>query len=490
MTITSITDSLSNLKELKTVPEIEGLEKDDYIWFAIDDRNIRLLGKPIFNNKNEQIRIEYPEDFLVQGDNYSRTFCFVLQRYYEDIDLSTCTAKLHFNLPESGQMYYPQAENLIIHSLENVCYFICKLPQQISLIPGEISFSVCIYKNSTRIRTKSYIFNVPATTIASGESDIEEPELDWKENIEAKVTELESNKQDVLIKGDGISLEDENISVDTTIIPTRKDVKGFLPGLYNSEGIMLKTWEDIKQEYPDAFYKGGTEILSNPNNSYTSYFKELEGKLVIGNEIVYISIGAFRECSLLTNIIIPDSVTKISGNAFVDCSTLSEIVLSNNIKIIENYIFSGCTNLTEIKIPIGVTEIKAGAFYGCTNLSKVTIPNTVKIINTEVFYNCEKLTDIYYNGSINIWNVISQELDLNMEQITIHPLYTIYSTDGLIIYENYKDETNIPEITIGIDPESSLAEIISNYDQLSGKVSELEDKIQTLEEQLKGGTTE
>ena len=141
-------------------------------------------------------------------------------------------------------------------------------------------------------------------------------------------------------------------------------------------------------------------------------------KVKLSNNLTIIEAGTFRDCTSLTEILIPDSVTEIRGewynehgvrhsSAFSGCTSLAKVKLSNNLTIIEAGTFSGCRSLTEIVIPDSVTEIRTesyyndnGAFSGCTSLSKVKLSNNLAKIGGSAFYGCTSLAEIVIPDSV------------------------------------------------------------------------------------------
>lgn len=73
------------------------------------------------------------------------------------------------------------------------------------------------------------------------------------------------------------------------------------------------------------------------------------GSYAIPNGVTGIGLGAFLNCTGLTNIFIPDSV----------------------VGSISVYAFHGCTGLRRVTIPSGVSHILSFAFAACTNLAGV-----------------------------------------------------------------------------------------------------------------------
>ncbi len=105
-------------------------------------------------------------------------------------------------------------------------------------------------------------------------------------------------------------------------------------------------------------------------------------------------------------------VTKIAEKAFKDCTLLEEIVLPDSITEIGDYAFSNCTSLKSIEIPDSVTSMGGGIFYSCTSLEKCRLPESMTSLAESVdysydsqgnpmyyrvygfFQNCPKLTSV------------------------------------------------------------------------------------------------
>jgi len=129
------------------------------------------------------------------------------------------------------------------------------------------------------------------------------------------------------------------------------------------------------------------------NSLYTDYYlpKNLR-KITITEPCSKINYGAFYNCTMLEEIVLPGSLTSIAAYAFYNCSKLAGIIIPNSVTSIESNIFSGCP-LTEVTTPIAqtglglfpaslqkltvtsaCTSISAGALSACTNLKELTLP--------------------------------------------------------------------------------------------------------------------
>ncbi len=124
---------------------------------------------------------------------------------------------------------------------------------------------------------------------------------------------------------------------------------------------------------------GGLEVASNIEHKGQNY------------SVVNINENAFKNCTVLTGIVLPDSLTDIGKNAFYGCSGLKEIVIPNTILEIKDYTFNGCIALEKLVLQEGLKTIGKSAFYGCKQLTELTLPDSVTKIVSSPFNNCTSL---------------------------------------------------------------------------------------------------
>ncbi len=193
----------------------------------------------------------------------------------------------------------------------------------------------------------------------------------------------------------------------------RDEEEILVPGLYDAEGNMTKSWEQLIAEghlvVEDGALRGGIECdkceigWSQGSPIYGScggYHSNLEGKLVVDSSVSSIAKGAFgcqpymcghyRE-EKLTEIVLPNTITTIGEHAFAGAK-FSSINIPNSVTSIGSMAFSSCTNLMFVTIPNSVTSIGSMAFEWCEGLI-IKVPNTV-IIGNNAFLNCKEV--IYY----------------------------------------------------------------------------------------------
>lgn len=159
------------------------------------------------------------------------------------------------------------------------------------------------------------------------------------------------------------------------------------------EGSVFRGCENLKTIYFNA------ENLNMSSSGHWLYDAPVE-KIVIGDNVKFISEYVFYNCRNLVEVIIPNSVTSIGKSAFESCTNLEEIAIPNSVISIGEMAFKGCNILTGVNIGNSVTNIGKSAFENCGSLFEVTLPNSVTTIGERAFYNCNSLKEIAIPPSV------------------------------------------------------------------------------------------
>ena len=128
-----------------------------------------------------------------------------------------------------------------------------------------------------------------------------------------------------------------------------------------------------------------TVAVTYRGNSYSSYYNEYIGDVVIPESVTYNGTTY--------------SVTSIGNYAFAYSSGLTSVEIPNSVTSIGSYAFAYCSGLTSVEIPNSVTSIGSSAFSHCTGLASVVIGNSVTSIGRSAFNGCSGLTSIKVDGS-------------------------------------------------------------------------------------------
>jgi hypothetical protein len=135
--------------------------------------------------------------------------------------------------------------------------------------------------------------------------------------------------------------------------------------------------------------------VNQPGNAYPLVLENINAEdFAILNSALFSKPNIFVSLDLSST-----DVSKIDSNAFKDCTGLTNIILPDTVTSIEENAFSGCSNLTSLTIPNSVTSIGKSAFYNC-GFTNITIPDSVKTIGDNAFHYCRSLISVTIGQSI------------------------------------------------------------------------------------------
>ncbi len=184
------------------------------------------------------------------------------------------------------------------------------------------------------------------------------------------------------------------------------EVTGFIPG-------MRQDFVDIPSEIivdGRAYDVVGVTIEAFKNDTLIS-------EVTIAEGVGYIGDDAFYGCTGILELDLSPGIETLGHSAFRDCTSLREIVLPDGLVVIGESAFQGCTGLTSVYIPSSVTNYSSGAFEGCTSLISVEFADGSTTIGEGMFKGCTKLRRIDLPSSITFIGMSAFEDCTNLNWI-------------------------------------------------------------------------
>lgn len=123
-------------------------------------------------------------------------------------------------------------------------------------------------------------------------------------------------------------------------------------------------------------------------------------KAVIDDDVSYVGICAFSNCSNLQTVVLPKSLFLVEQFAFYNCASLEKIDLSHLISI-EGSAFCGCASLKEADLR-SLDEISSRVFVDCANLKTVRFSECLEIIREGAFSHCGCLEEVFIPASVEV----------------------------------------------------------------------------------------
>lgn len=157
--------------------------------------------------------------------------------------------------------------------------------------------------------------------------------------------------------------------------------------------------------------EGGCKLLNN--NDWDEYSKKVE-KVVIGEGITEIGIGAFWRFSQLKTVVLPKTLKAIDDFVFYECYNLENIDLSDSVTAIGKEAFRSCRKLSKIYLGENLSKLGENNFLDCKNLNYIELSNQNKnfVLSDNGLYTANLKTLIYVNK-----NATSFKIDKNCTRI-------------------------------------------------------------------------
>lgn len=282
----------------------------------------------------------------------------------------------------------------------------------------------------------------------------------------------------------------------------------YMPGI--SASAVSASWK----LYQDTIYYMVTPrneiIIKSARASLTEVIIPSE---IDGCSVTEIESFAFKDCTRLTNVVLPETIQKIGEFAFKDCIRLEKLTIPDSVaqigwgiaqgtpwleqqendfviagqgillayggsdaivcvpdgvRAIGGYAFDSCDTVESVTLPSSLLSIDAFAFLNCSNLKHVKIPDGVETIGEYAFHWCTSLREIRLPESVKsvdgqafsyCKSLESVQLSSSMTQISntlfrgCSKLETIEIPDSVEVIYNYafQDCTALKKVVI---PES------------------------------------
>lgn len=237
----------------------------------------------------------------------------------------------------------------------------------------------------------------------------------------------------------------------------------------------MAQWQDVAGKQNLIFEVPATVIKCSDGKAEQSnliisrgaveYCDKSATEITIPNGISKISVGAFKNCKVLSSVTLPEGLTEIENESFLGCVSLCFVSIPESLLRIGRNAFSGCAtdllisfagserlwnvirkstswnagtsvkvqfskkdrvlakpivienaclkhcdNLIQtVKVPETVREIGEGAFSGCRFLISVTLPENIQKIHDGAF-NYSHISKIVFEGTKERWKEIAGEV--------------------------------------------------------------------------------
>lgn len=181
----------------------------------------------------------------------------------------------------------------------------------------------------------------------------------------------------------------------------------------------------------------GTELGLEIDTIHSNFSGIVEiPKTFDGSTVVSISDRAFKNCSGITEVIIPDTIVNIGRSAFANCDGLISVKIPDSVTNIVKVdftdmgVFEGCDNLQVVFIGSGITSLTYHSFSGCDNLREIHLKSTIQEIRAYSFDGCEEISVIFYEGKMAEWEQIKIDDNAFENGVT----FDIVCEDGTLQY--------------------------------------------------------
>ncbi|MDE6272820.1 MAG: leucine-rich repeat protein [Muribaculaceae bacterium] len=151
---------------------------------------------------------------------------------------------------------------------------------------------------------------------------------------------------------------------------------------------------------PASFIQDGKEIKVEGIGQYAFRDCMMLTDVILPESIVEIGEGSFYNCTRLSSISLPESLKSIGDFSFYNCKLLESVVIPENITELPRYSFTLCDNLKEVRIDGKIERIEEYAFFKDNSLTSISFPEGLTSIGEQAFADCQKLENISFPKSL------------------------------------------------------------------------------------------
>ena len=210
--------------------------------------------------------------------------------------------------------------------------------------------------------------------------------------------------------------------------------------------------------------------LSDDSTCYLVSGENATGDIIIPKEYnrtpVKLAIGAFKNNTSISSVVLSSNVTAISNSAFYGSSIESVSFVNNLITSIEESAFENCESLETLNLPNSIKTLGNYIFRNCTNLTSINIPESVTKVGDQMFASCINLVEVNFNAIS--CNAITKSSADNFKSAGVNSTGIIVNigekVEGIPSYMFFVSNTNYAgNITKVNFTENSVCSVIGNY---------------------------
>ena len=191
----------------------------------------------------------------------------------------------------------------------------------------------------------------------------------------------------------------------------------------------------------------GESADGSGNNKIGHIFETVNGSYVpstVKQIIITSKIGpnAFEKCDSLIKIIGIDDETVVS----LPSSGLV-VAIKKGVTELGDFSFKDCTNLTEIVLPESINSIGNKTFSGCSAVQTISIPESILEIKTDAFAGCNLIQYTQYQNGYYFGNSNNQHL-VFVGFVEKSKTYTLHEDTKILLANSFKNITDLSTIII------------------------------------------